>query len=252
MIILGIETSCDETAVSVLKDGKLLADIVSSQFFHSEYGGVVPELASRAHLKAIVPIFNEALEKSKISKDDINAIAATYGPGLIGSILIGLNFGKALSFGLNIPLIGVNHIEAHLLSVFLEERKPDFPYISLIVSGGHTMLIKVNNFFNYLILGSTKDDSAGEAYDKVAKMLGLGYPGGPIIDKFSKEGDPNYVKFPRPCLDNDDYDFSFSGLKTSVLYFLRNLKKNIRILILVIRFLLIMSVLVSKLLLLMF
>jgi N6-L-threonylcarbamoyladenine synthase len=226
MVILGIESSCDETAVSILKDGVVLSDIVSSQFFHSNFGGVVPELASRAHLKVIVSLFNEAISKAKIGKDNIDAIAVTSGPGLIGSILVGLNFGKALSFGLNLPLIGVSHIEAHLLSVFLEENKPSFPFISLIVSGGHTQLVLVKGLFDYEVIGNTKDDSAGEAYDKVAKMLGLGYPGGPIIDRLSKGGNPKFAGFPRPCLDSNDFSFSFSGLKTSVLYYLRNLSKN--------------------------
>jgi N6-L-threonylcarbamoyladenine synthase len=224
MLILGIESSCDETAVAILKDGIVLSDVVSSQFFHSEYGGVVPELASRAHLKVIVSIFNEAIARSGVRIENLDAIAVTGGPGLIGSILVGLNFGKALAFGLNIPIIIVNHIEAHLLSVFLEETKPVFPYICLIVSGGHTQLVLVNKLFEYKVIGKTKDDSAGEAFDKVAKMLGIGYPGGPIIDKLSKMGNTDFFHFPRPCIDSNDFDFSFSGLKTSVLYYLRKLK----------------------------
>ncbi len=226
MIILGIETSCDETAVAVLKDDKIIADIVSSQYFHKLYGGVVPELASRAHLKTIVSLFNEALKTANIKKEDIDAIAVTYGPGLIGALLVGLNFAKALSFALHKPLIAVNHIESHLLSVFLEEEKPELPFMGLIVSGGHTQLVLVNDIFDYEIIGYTKDDSAGEAFDKVAKMLGLPYPGGPVIDKMAKSGNKNFVKFPKPCKNSNDYSFSFSGLKTSVLYYLRKIKKE--------------------------
>ena len=226
MVILGIETSCDETAISLLKDEKIVADIVSSQFFHQLYGGVVPELASRAHLKHIVSLFQEAIKKANISKNEIDAIAVTYGPGLIGALLVGLNFAKGLSLGLKKPLIGVNHIEAHLLSVFLDENKPSLPYLGLIVSGGHTQLVLVKNVFQYKILGYTKDDSAGEAFDKVAKMLGLSYPGGPIIDKMAKTGNKKFIKFPEPCKNTNDYSFSFSGLKTSVLYYLRKIKKE--------------------------
>jgi len=226
MIILGIETSCDETAISVLKDDEILSDIVSSQYFHELYGGVVPELASRAHLKVILSLHDEALKSAKISQTDIEAIAVTNGPGLIGSILVGLNFAKALSYSLKIPLISVNHIEAHLLSVYLEDKKPNLPYIGLVVSGGHTLLVLVKDIFKYKILGFTKDDSAGEAYDKVAKMLGLSYPGGPIIDKLAKEGDSKFHKFPMPCKDSNDFSFSFSGLKTSILYYLRKIKKE--------------------------
>jgi N6-L-threonylcarbamoyladenine synthase len=226
MIILGIETSCDETAVAILKDDTIKSDLVSSQFFHSKYGGVVPELASRAHLRTLVPLYKEALKNAEIKQEDITSIAVTYGPGLIGSILVGLNFAKAFSFGAKIPFIGVNHVEAHLLSVFLEKEKPDFPFVSLIVSGGHTLLVLVKDIFKYEILGSTKDDSAGEAFDKVAKMLGLGYPGGPIIDILAKIGNQNFYQFPRPCIKSEDFSFSFSGLKTSVLYFLRGLKKK--------------------------
>ena len=226
MVILGIETSCDETALAILKENVILADIVSSQYFHELYGGVVPELASRAHLKIISSLYNEVLKKSNISQTDIDAIAVTYGPGLIGSILVGLNFAKALSYSLKVPLISINHIEAHLLSVYLEDKKPNIPYIGLVVSGGHTLLVLVQDVFKYKILGCTKDDSAGEAYDKVAKMLGLSYPGGPIIDRLAKSGDPKFHKFPMPCKNSNDFSFSFSGLKTSILYYLRKLKKE--------------------------
>ena len=226
MVILGIETSCDETALSILKDNVILSDIVSSQYFHGLYGGVVPELASRAHLKIILSLYNEILKKSKIRQSDIDVIAVTYGPGLIGAILVGLNFAKALAYSLKIPLISVNHIEAHLLSVYLEEKKPKLPFIGLVVSGGHTLLVLVQDIFKYKVLGCTKDDSAGEAYDKVAKMLGLSYPGGPIIDRLAKNGDPKFHKFPMPCKNSNDFSFSFSGLKTSILYYLRKLKQE--------------------------
>jgi N6-L-threonylcarbamoyladenine synthase len=221
MTILGIETSCDETSAAVISDGRLLANITRSQLFHSKFGGVVPELASRAHLRLIVPIVEEALREAGLSKDRLDGIAAVYGPGLIGSILVGLSFGKATALGLGIPFIGVNHMEAHVFSNLLEEPKPDFPFINLTVSGGHTQLLLVNNPFDYELLGETKDDAAGEAFDKVAKMLGIGYPGGPLIDKLAASGNPNFVEFPRPYLEEGSFDFSFSGLKTSVLYYLR-------------------------------
>ncbi len=222
--ILGIETSCDETSAAVVVDGVVRSNVIASQLFHEKYGGVVPELASRAHMKLIVPIVNEALEKAGVKKDEIDAIAATYGPGLIGSLLVGLNFAKAFAFGLDIPFIGVNHMEAHLLSNFLSNSKPvpEYPFVCLTVSGGHTQLVYVRKPFDYEMLGQTRDDAAGEAYDKVAKMLGLGFPGGPIIDRLAKAGNPGFVKFPRPYLEEGSFDFSFSGLKTSVLYWLKD------------------------------
>ncbi|MCS7230346.1 MAG: tRNA (adenosine(37)-N6)-threonylcarbamoyltransferase complex transferase subunit TsaD [Candidatus Kryptonium sp.] len=234
MIILGIETSCDETSAAVLKDGKLLSSIVSSQYFHSKYGGVVPELASRAHQKVIVKVVDEALKSASVKKEEIDGIAVTYGPGLIGSLLVGVSFAKAMAFGLGVPIVGVNHIEGHVFSTFLMNEHPNFPFIVLVVSGGHTMLILVEDFLNLKLLGQTRDDAAGEAFDKVAKLLGLGYPGGPLIDKLAREGDPNFVKFPKPIpssknksssefVDENKYEFSFSGLKTAVLYYL---KKN--------------------------
>jgi len=223
--ILGIETSCDETSAAVLRDGVLLSNLISSQLFHAEYGGVVPELASRAHQRIIVPIIDEALSKAGVRKTELDGVAATYGPGLVGSILVGLNFGKALALALGIPFVGVNHIEAHMFSNFIERPKPEFPFVCLIVSGGHTQLVLVRKPFDYEMLGRTRDDAAGEAFDKVAKMLGLGYPGGPIIDQLAKEGNPNFVKFPRPYIDENTFDFSFSGLKTSVLYYLKAIGK---------------------------
>ncbi len=221
MIILGIETSCDETSAAVLHNDTVISNVTVVQYFHSRYGGVVPELASRAHQRLIVPIVDEAINKASVSKKDISAIAAVKGPGLIGSLVVGLSFAKAMSVGLSIPFVGVNHLEAHLLSPFLESTKPEFPFVSLTVSGGHTQLVYVKNFFEYEVLGTTLDDAAGEAFDKVAKMLGIGYPGGPLIDKLAREGNAEAVKFPRPWLNDDSFSFSFSGLKTSVLYYLK-------------------------------
>jgi N6-L-threonylcarbamoyladenine synthase len=221
MIILGIETSCDETSAAVVQDGALLSNATAMQLFHSEHGGVVPELASRAHQRLIVPIVEDALRKASVVKKDLNAIAAVYGPGLIGSILVGLSFGKAMALGLGIPFIGVDHMEAHIFSNMIEEPKPAFPYVNLTVSGGHTQLVLVKDYFKSELLGETMDDAAGEAFDKVAKMLGIGYPGGPLVDKFAARGNARAVKFPRPYLEEHSHQFSFSGLKTSVLYYLR-------------------------------
>jgi N6-L-threonylcarbamoyladenine synthase len=224
VITLGIETSCDETSAAVVNEGVVFSNIIASQLFHEKYGGVVPELASRAHMRLIVQIVNEALEKAGVGKQDLDGVAATHGPGLIGSILVGLNFGKAFAYGLGIPFVGVNHMEAHLFSNFLTtpENQPEFPLVCLTVSGGHTQLIYVRKPFDYLMLGQTRDDAAGEAFDKVAKMLGIGYPGGPEIDRLARHGDPTHVRFPRPYLEEGSFDFSFSGLKTAVLYYLRD------------------------------
>ncbi len=225
MIVLGIETSCDETSTAVLKDGNLLSSVVSSQYFHSKYGGVVPELASRAHQKIIAQAVSEALDLAGVNKNELNAIAVTYGPGLIGSLLVGVSFAKAMAYALKIPIIGVNHIEGHIFSVFLSAESPEPPFISLVISGGHTMLVLVENLLSFKLLGQTRDDAAGEAFDKVAKLLGLGYPGGPIIDKLSREGNPDFVKFPKPIPSKkaSGYEFSFSGLKTAVLYYLKRI-----------------------------
>jgi len=221
MIILGIETSCDETSAAIVRDGKLLSNAIATQLFHSEYGGVVPELASRAHQRFIIKIVEDALQKASVEKKDLDAIAAVYGPGLIGSILVGLSFGKAMAMGLGIPFIGINHMEAHIFSNMIEEPKPSFPFINLTVSGGHTQLVLVKDFFRSELLGETMDDAAGEAFDKVAKMLGVGYPGGPLVDKLAAKGNAKAIKFPRPYLEEGSHQFSFSGLKTSVLYYLR-------------------------------
>jgi N6-L-threonylcarbamoyladenine synthase len=221
MTILGIETSCDETSAAVVKDGKLISNATVVQLVHSEHGGVVPELASRAHMQLIVPIVEEAMRKASVKKEELDAIAAVYGPGLIGSILVGLNFGKATALGLGIPFIGINHMEAHILSNMIEEPIPSFPFINLTVSGGHTQLVLVKDDFDFKLLGETMDDAAGEAFDKVAKMLGIGYPGGPLVDRFAAKGNAKAVNFPRPYLEEGSFQFSFSGLKTSVLYYLR-------------------------------
>jgi N6-L-threonylcarbamoyladenine synthase len=221
LTILGIETSCDETSAAIVRDGRLLANVTATQLFHSQYGGVVPELASRAHQRRIIPVVDEALVKAGVSKHELDAIAAVYGPGLIGAILVGLSFGKSLALGLGIPFIGVDHMEAHIFSNLIDDPKPEFPFINLTVSGGHTQLVLVRGPFDYELLGETKDDAAGEAFDKVAKMLGIGYPGGPLIDKYAHDGNPAFVKFPRPYLEEGSLEFSFSGLKTAVLYYLR-------------------------------
>lgn len=222
--ILGIETSCDETSAAVVRDGRLLSNVTTSQVFHSHFGGVVPELASRAHQRLIVPVVESALEESDIQKSDLTGVAAVYGPGLIGSLLVGLSFGKSLALGLGVPFIGINHMEAHILSHFIEDPRPSFPFINLTISGGHTQLVLVSEPFDNVLLGETRDDAAGEAFDKVAKMLGLGYPGGPLVDELAKKGDPAAIKFPRPYLEDKPFEFSFSGVKTSVLYYLKGIQ----------------------------
>jgi len=222
VVILGIETSCDETSAAVMRDGRLLSNVVSSQFVHEQYGGVVPELASRAHQKLMIPIVEEALAKANVSQKDLSAVAGVIGPGLMGSLLVGLNFGKSYAYGLGIPFIGVNHMEAHIYSNFIEEPWPSFPFVCLTVSGGHTQLVVMREDFQYETIGQTRDDAAGEAFDKVAKMLDLGYPGGPKVDALAKEGNAEAVSFPRSFLDDDPFGFSLSGIKTSVLYYLRD------------------------------
>lgn len=230
IIILGIESSCDDTAAAVISDGKVLANIIANQEVHKKYGGVVPELASRAHQQNIVPVVDAALKKAGISKNDVTAVAFTNGPGLLGSLLVGSSFAKTLSIGLNIPAIAVNHMQGHILAHFikeLDEEKeiPKFPFLCLTVSGGHTQIVRVDDFFKMEVIGETIDDAAGEAFDKVAKMLQLPYPGGPLVDKYAKEGNPDRFSFPHPKVDG--LNFSFSGLKTSVLYFLqKELKTN--------------------------
>jgi N6-L-threonylcarbamoyladenine synthase len=223
MLILGIETSCDETAAAVVEDGKtILSSVVASQLAtHGKYGGVVPELASREHLRAIVQVVRLALEQATKSLDDLSAVAVTEGPGLVGSLLVGITYAKSICFARGLPLIGVNHIEGHIHAVFLEALGAGdaiaFPALALVVSGGHTHLFEVRGGFTYRLLGKTRDDAAGEAYDKVAKLLGFGYPGGPIIDQLAPYGDPRAVKFTSPKMKGNTLDFSFSGLKTAVL-----------------------------------
>lgn len=220
MNVLGIESSCDETSVAIISENKLKANLISSQDFHSKYGGVVPELSSRAHVQIILPLLKDAFSKSKIKLEDLDLICATAGPGLIGALLVGLTFAKGLAYSAGKPFLGINHIEGHIFSGFLMDEKPEFPYLALVVSGGHTLLVLVKNFSEIIKLGSTVDDAAGEAFDKVAKMLGLGYPGGPKIQNSAKDGNPDKINFPVAQL-TDPYNFSFSGLKTSVLRYLQ-------------------------------
>jgi len=230
-LILGIETSCDETAAAIVKDGKkIISNIVASQIsIHQKYGGVVPEIASRKHMEDIIPVIDKALDESGKNITDLSAIAVTYGPGLIGSLLVGLSVAKAIAYAQNIPLIGVNHLEAHIYANFLEHNEIKPPFVCLIVSGGHTSLVYIRHFGEYELLGQTKDDAAGEVFDKIAKVLGLGYPGGPITERLAKEGDPSSIRFPRPILNDKSYDFSFSGLKTAVIYHIKKLKKGDKI-----------------------
>ncbi len=220
MRILAIESSCDDTSVSVVENGKVLRNVISSQHFHSKYGGVIPELASRAHLSYIYEVLTESLKSSNTRISEIDAIAVTTEPGLIGSLLVGSNFGKGLAIKYNKPIIPINHIEGHIYSGSLQDSTVEFPYITLVVSGGHTALFYVESFSDYTVLGATVDEAAGEAFDKIASLLGLPYPGGPEIDKLSKKGNPKKYKFPRSMIHDNNYNFSFSGLKTSVRYFL--------------------------------
>ncbi len=224
MLILGVESSCDETAAAVLKDrSQLLSNVINSQIeIHSKYGGVVPELASRNHLINIYPVVQEALDQAQITLDDLDGIAVTQGPGLIGSLLVGLSFVKAISMVKKIPFVGVDHLAGHLLSVFLAEKSPEFPYIALVASGGHSSILLVKSAHDYTLIGRTRDDAAGEAFDKVAKLLGLPYPGGPVVGKLAEKGDPKAIRFPRAWLAPDSLDFSFSGVKTSVANYVHN------------------------------
>jgi len=217
--ILAIESSCDETAAAVCKDGAILSNIIASQSVHEQYGGVVPELASRAHMQNIVPVVDQALKAASITLSDLNAIAFTKAPGLIGSLLVGTQFAKSLSLSLQIPLIGVHHMQAHVLANLIPTHQPSFPFLCLTVSGGHTQIVLAKSPLDLTVIGETIDDAAGEAFDKTAKLLGLPYPGGPLIDQFAKQGDPLKFKFAEPQIP--DLNFSFSGLKTSVLYFLQ-------------------------------
>ncbi len=226
-ILLAVETSCDDTAAAVYTGGRVVSSVVASQAIHSQFGGVVPELASRAHQQLIVPTVEAALAEAGIHKEDVTAVAATYGPGLAGSLLVGLSFSKALALGLGVPFVGVNHLEGHVYSVFVDEPHPPFPFLCLTVSGGHTQLVLVEQGFRHTTLGRTRDDAAGEAFDKVAKLLGLGYPGGPIVDRLAAGGDPAFHRFPSPRLPGG-YDFSFSGIKTAVRYYLEALAPDER------------------------
>ncbi|MBC7913420.1 MAG: tRNA (adenosine(37)-N6)-threonylcarbamoyltransferase complex transferase subunit TsaD [Pyrinomonadaceae bacterium] len=222
-IILGIESSCDETSASICKDGEILSNSIANQVIHQKYGGVVPELASRAHQQNIIPVVQEAIAAAKISKKDINAVAFTRGPGLLGSLLVGTSFSKAFALANNLPLIEINHMQAHILAHFIDKPTPNFPFICLTVSGGHTQIVLVKDYFDMEVVGQTTDDAAGEAFDKTAKILNLPYPGGPLIDKYAREGNPLAFTFPEPQIPG--LDFSFSGLKTSILYFIRDQKK---------------------------
>jgi N6-L-threonylcarbamoyladenine synthase len=223
--ILAIESSCDETSAAIIYNGKILNNIVATQSIHEKYGGVVPELASRAHQQNIVPVVDEALKSAAINKNDLSAIAFTRGPGLMGALLVGTSFAKSMALALEIPLIEVNHMQAHILAHFIDEPKPDFPFLCLTVSGGHTQIVLVKSHLEMEIIGETKDDAVGEAFDKSAKLLGLGYPGGPLIDKHASLGNPDAFIFPKT--EMPDFSYSFSGIKTGILYFLRDkLKTN--------------------------
>lgn len=229
-IILGIESSCDDTSAAIIRDGVILSNVVASQQVHEEYGGVVPELASRAHQQNIIPVVDTAIKRSGIKKEDISAVAFTRGPGLLGSLLVGTSFAKGFSLASGIPLIEVNHLQAHVLALFIKEKEaefhpPSFPFLCLLVSGGNSQIILVRDYLDMEVIGQTIDDAAGEAFDKCAKVMGLPYPGGPHVDKLAKEGDPLKFSFSKPKIPNLNY--SFSGLKTNFLYFLRdNLKEN--------------------------
>ncbi len=224
-IILGIESSCDDTSASICMDGKICSNVIAGQLVHQKYGGVIPELASRVHQQNIIPAVHEAISIAKIHKNDIDAVAFTRGPGLLGSLLVGTCFAKAFALANNLPLIEVNHMQAHILAHFIEENKPEFPFLCLTVSGGHTQIVLVRDYFDMEIVGQTTDDAAGEAFDKTAKLLGLPYPGGPLIDKYAKLGNKDAFKFPEPQIPG--LDFSFSGLKTSIMYFVRDrIKEN--------------------------
>ncbi|HOO14222.1 MAG TPA: tRNA (adenosine(37)-N6)-threonylcarbamoyltransferase complex transferase subunit TsaD [Candidatus Marinimicrobia bacterium] len=221
MLILGIETSCDETAVAILNDNEILVNLVSSQLLHQQFGGVVPEFASREHMRLLDQMVKEAFVQTGLQPENLDGIAVTRGPGLMGALLVGLSFAKGLAYSLRKPLLGVNHIEGHIMANFLTCPDLKFPFLCLLVSGGHTQIIQVNDFGNYQILGRSVDDAAGEAFDKAARILELPYPGGPQIDQMAHRGDPNFYQFPRAKVRSEQYDFSFSGLKTAMLYLVR-------------------------------
>jgi len=219
-VILAIESSCDDTSASICADGVILSNVIANQTIHQAYGGVVPELASRVHQQNIVPAVQQALLAAKVSKNDVTAVAFTRGPGLLGSLLVGVSFAKAFALAKTLPLIEVNHMQAHVLAHFIGDPKPSFPFLCLTVSGGHTQIVLVKDYFDMTVIGQTTDDAAGEAMDKTSKILGLPYPGGPLIDKHARLGNPDAYKFPEPQIPG--LDFSFSGLKTSILYFIQN------------------------------
>jgi N6-L-threonylcarbamoyladenine synthase len=224
MLILGIETSCDETAAAVVEDGRrILSSVVASQVdIHHRFGGVVPELASRKHIEAIVPVVRQAFEQAEVKPEMLDAVAATQGPGLVGALLVGFAFAKAFAYARGLPLVAMDHLEGHLTSALLEDTPPSFPYVALLASGGHTGIYAIEGRGDYQLLGQTRDDAAGEAYDKVAKMLGLGYPGGTVIDRLARQGDARKIVFTRPYLDKEQFDFSFSGIKSAVLRCITN------------------------------
>jgi N6-L-threonylcarbamoyladenine synthase len=219
-VILGIESSCDETSAAVCADGQMLSNIIANQTIHEAYGGVVPELASRVHQQNIIPAVQQAIFNAKINKNDIDAVAFTRGPGLLGSLLVGVSFAKSFALALGKPLIEVNHMQGHVLAHFIVDNKPSFPFLCLTVSGGHTQIVLVKDYFDMHIIGQTTDDAAGEALDKTSKVLGLPYPGGPVIDKYARQGNPDAYQFPEPQIPG--FDFSFSGLKTAIMYFIRD------------------------------
>ncbi len=224
LAILAIESSCDETSAAVIYDGKILANVVATQYIHEKYGGIVPELASRAHQQNIIPVVARALEDANIQKSELKAVAFTKGPGLLGALLVGVSFAKSFALGLGVPLIEVNHMQAHILAHFIEDPKPAFPFLCLTVSGGHTQIVRVSDHLTMEVIGQTLDDAVGEAFDKSAKLLGLPYPGGPLIDKLAQEGDPDAYSFPE--VEMRELNFSFSGIKTAIMYFLREKTKN--------------------------
>jgi len=223
-VILAIESSCDETSVAICNNGKITANVIANQTIHQNYGGVIPELASRVHQQNIVPVIQQALNDAKVNKKELNAVAFTQGPGLLGSLLVGVSFAKSFALALDLPLISVNHMHAHILAHFIDDPMPQFPFICLTVSGGHTQIVVIRSHFDMEIVGETLDDAAGEAFDKTAKILNLPYPGGPLIDKYAKEGNPLAYKFGEPQIK--DLNYSFSGFKTSILYFIRNQEKE--------------------------
>lgn len=223
-VILAIESSCDETSVAICNNGKITANVIANQTIHENFGGVIPELASRVHQQNIVPAVQQALTIAKVNKNVLNAVAFTRGPGLLGSLLVGVSFAKSFALALNLPLIAVNHMQAHILAHFIDEPKPSFPFLCLTVSGGHTQIVLVKNYFDMEIVGETLDDAAGEAFDKTAKILNLPYPGGPLIDKYAQLGNPFAFKFAEPQIQG--FNYSFSGFKTSILYFVRDRQKE--------------------------